>query len=190
MRGGFKQRIGRERILGSLVALATLDACSGKDGTAREGAWEFKVDTVQSGAAGARPAAWLRGTGKEGPQGKERTVAAILSFDCRADHTGTTIITDQALRQGTTEVQLSLDGDRAHTLAAFAGTTETGGQVVLTAPLDSALELFRGRDSATVQYADGAGSSKSTAVFPLDGLESFRERFLAACGPNRSAAPE
>jgi hypothetical protein len=171
------------RVLSAALALAIVGACSRGSGGVREGAWELKVDTAGS-------TAWLRGTGKEGPAGKPPAAAAILSFDCRADHTGATIMTEQALRQGTTEVALSLDGDRARTLPGFAGTTSTGGQVVLTAALDSALGLFLRGDTATVEYADGAGSSKTTAVFPLEGLEAFRDRFLAACGPLASAGPE
>ena len=182
MDGGMQRRTGGGMFLAISVGLAGLGACSGDDGVVRAGAWEFKVDTAPSGPAGAGPAAWLRGTGREGPQGKEATVASILSFDCRADHTGATIMTTQALRQGTTEAEVSVGGDQTHTLAGFAGTTQTGGQVVLTAPLDSVLDLVRGHDSVTVQYADGAGSSKTTAVFPLAGLDSLRERFLAACG--------
>jgi hypothetical protein len=147
-----------------------------------EGAWEFKVDSARSGAtADARPTAWLRATGKEGAQGEPQTVAAILSFDCRPDHTGATIMTAQALRQGSVEIQVALDAGQPHRIPGFAGTTPTGGQVVLTAPLDSVLGLLRGHRQATIEYADGAGSSKTTAVFPLDGLETFRERFLTAC---------
>jgi len=178
MGGGSTRLGGMLRLVMAGLAVAPA-ACSGRDEVAREGAWEFKVDS----AAGGGPGAWLRGTGREGPRGKPQTVAAILSFDCRADHSGATIMTTQALRQGTTEAELSLDGGPARRLPGFAGTTQTGGQVVLEAPLDSALDLFRGHDSATVEYADGAGSSKTTAVFPLEGLERFRERFLAACGP-------
>ena len=189
MDAGFRRGIARGRMLTVSAALVALGACSRDDGVAREGAWEFKVDTVATGSGGARPTAWLRGTGREGPQGKEATVAAILSFDCRPDHTGTTIMTEQALRQGTTEAELSLDGGPRRTLAGFSGTTETGGQVVLTAPLDSVLELLRGHDSVTVEYADGAGSSKTTAVFPLAGIERFRESFLAACGPEKAGKP-
>ena len=188
MKVGVYRCPGRGAFLAMSLGLAGLGACSREDGAVREGAWEFKVDTAAGGAAGARPAAWLRGTGTEGPQGKERAVAAILSFDCRADHTGATIMTTQALRQGTTEAELSFGGDKPHTLTGFSGTTQTGGQVVLTAPLDSVLELFRGHDTATVQYADGAGSSKTTAAFPLDGLERLRERFLAACGTTKAGS--
>ena len=160
------------------LGVCLVGACSGDPKPEHEGAWEFKIDTV----AGAAPAAWLRGTGKEGPQGKPQAVAAILSFDCRSDHSGATVMTEQALRQGTADIALALDGQGSRPMAGFAGTTPTGGQVVMTAPLDSVLGLMRGRAEVTIDYADGAGSSKTTAVFPLQGLETFRERFLAACG--------
>jgi hypothetical protein len=90
-------------------------------------------------------------------------------------------MTDQALRQGSVEVQLKLDADRARRLPGFAGTTATGGQLVLTIPQDSVLALLSGHQRATVEYEDGAGSSRSTAVFSLAGLEKFRGPFLAAC---------
>ena len=178
-------RLGRLAAIFS--ALVASGACSSEQRAARDGAWEFQVDTARSDtAANAGPAAWLRGTGVEGPQGKPQTTAAILSFDCRPDHTGATILTAQALRQGTADVTLALDEDRARPIDAFAGTTATGGQVVLTPPLDSVLGLVRGRQRITIEYADGAGSSKTTAVFDLAGLETFRERFLAACGGGRT----
>jgi hypothetical protein len=92
-----------------------------------------------------------------------------------------TIMTDQALRQGSVQVQLRLDADPPRRLPGFAGTTATGGQLVLTVPQDSVLALLSGHRRATIEYADGAGSSKSTAVFSVAGLEKFRAPFLAAC---------
>lgn len=150
---------------------------------ARDGAWAFNVDTTPSGTdAGARLTAWLRGTGTEGPEGKQQRTGAILSFDCRPDHTGAAVFTEQALRQGSVEIELTLDAETPRRIPGFAGTTPTGGQVVLTMRLDSVLQLLEGHQRATIEYEDGAGSSQTTAVFPLAGLETFRERFLEACG--------
>jgi hypothetical protein len=56
-----------------------------------------------------------------------------------------------------------------------------GGQLVLTIPQDSVLTLLSGHQHATIDHADGAESSKSTAVFSVAGLEKFRAPFLAAC---------
>ena len=165
----------------ALSALAFTGACTGGDHSSREGAWEFKVDTVQSSTGGIRPTTWLRAVGKEGPRGEPQTKAVILSFDCLPGHTSSTVMTDQALRQGSAEVQLKLDAAPPRRLPGFAGTTPTGGQLVLTIPQDSALALLSGHQSATIEYEDGAGSSKTTAVFPLAGLEKFRAPFLAAC---------
>ena len=53
--------------------------------------------------------------------------------------------------------------------------------MVLTVRQDSLLARLGGHERAVVEYADGAGSSRSTAEFPLAGLEKFRETFLAAC---------
>ena len=117
-----------------LVALATLAACGDRGGA--EGPWEFKVDS----SAGARPAASLRSVGQEGPRGEPQKTSVVLSLDCRADHTGATILTPQSLRQG----------------------------------------------------EDGAGSSKTTAVFPVAGLEARRAEFIAACdrsGGDRKRPP-
>jgi hypothetical protein len=166
----------RGTMLAGLVAAAALGAC-GEGQRADEGAWDFHVD---SGAGGA-PAAWLRAVGTEGPPGEPQTVAAILSLDCRSDHTGATILTEQALRQGSVELELTLDAAEPRRLPAFAGTTPTGGQVALELPLDSVVALLSGHRQATIGYADGAGSSRTTAVFPVAGLETYRERFLAAC---------
>jgi hypothetical protein len=90
-------------------------------------------------------------------------------------------MTDQALRQGSVEVKLRLDADSPRRLPGFAGTTATGGQVVLTVPQDSVLALLSDHQRARIEYEDGAGSSKSTAVFSLTGLEKFRRPFLEAC---------
>ena len=90
-------------------------------------------------------------------------------------------MTEQALRQGSVEVEVGLDAERPRRVPGFAGTTPTGGQVVFTMPLDSVVDLVSGHQRATIEYADGAGSSRTTAVFPLAGLEVFRERFLAVC---------
>jgi hypothetical protein len=98
-------------------------------------------------------------------------------------------MTDQALRQGSVEVQLKLDADPPRRIPGFAGTTPTGGQLVLTIPQDSVLALLSGHQRATVEYADGAGSSRTTAVFPVAGLEKHREPFLAACA-RRSGEPK
>lgn len=157
-----------------VAALAVLGACGGGGS---EGPWEFHP------GSGPAAASWLRSVGKEGPRGEPQTVSAILSLDCRPDHRGATILTQQALRQGSTEVAVALDGREPRPIPGFAGTTASGGQVVLTVPLDSVLDLLSGHRQATVEYADGAGSSRTTAVFPLQGLETYRDRFLAACGP-------
>lgn len=158
-----------------LVALATLAACGG--GSRAEGPWEFKADS----GPGARPTAWLRTVGKEGPRGEPEKASVVLSLDCRADHTGATIITQQSLRQGSVEIEMTLDAEPPRRISGFAGTTGTGGQVVLTIPLDSVLALLAGHRRATVDYEDGAGSSRTTAVFPIAGLEARRAEFIAAC---------
>lgn len=166
----------------ALSALVFVAACRAGDRGPGEGGWEFKVDTVRSnGDGGIRSATWLRAVGKEGPRGAPQTEAVILSFDCLPGHTMSTIMTDQALRQGSVEVQLKLDGDPPRRLPGFAGTTPTGGQLVLTIPQDSVLALLSGHQGATIEYSDGAGSSKSTAVFSVGGLEKYRAPFLAAC---------
>jgi hypothetical protein len=119
--------------------------------------------------------------GKEGPEGEPRSRAVILSFDCRQDNAGGRIMTDQALRQGSVETRLMVDRNPPLRLPGFAGTTPTGGQVVLTIPLDSLLALLTGHQRAIIEYADGAGSSRTTAEFPVIGVETYRPRFLAAC---------
>jgi hypothetical protein len=158
-----------------IIAALAAAACGGASGKG-EGPWEFHAGGGPSGAS------WLRSVGQEGPPGEPQARSTILSLDCRPDHRGATILTEQALRQGSTEVELALDGGPPSRISGFAGTTETGGQVVLTASLDSVLELLSGHRQATIGYADGAGSSRTTAVFPITGLEGYRERFLAACG--------
>jgi hypothetical protein len=123
----------------------------------------------------------LRAAGKEGPPGSPQTEAVILSFDCLPGHRITTILTDQALRQGSADVRLKLDSGQPRRLPGFAGTTPTGGQLVLNTRQDSLLALLSGHLRATIEYSDGAGSSKSIAVFSLNALEKFRAPFLAAC---------
>ena len=164
----------------ALVSIASLMVISCGNSDPDAGAWEFKVDTLQSGG-GTHETAWLRLVGKEGGEGGSRTRSVLLSFDCRPDQATATIMTEQALRQGSTETRLTVDSNPPLTLPAFAGTTTTGGQVVMTIPQDSLLALLSGRQRALVEYADGAGSSKTTAEFPLAGLEVYRSRFQAAC---------
>jgi len=130
---------------------------------------------------GIRSTTWLRAVGKEGARGAPQTKAVILSFDCLPGYTSSAIMTDQALRQGSVKVQLRLDVDPPRRLPGFAGTTATGGQLVFTVPQDSVLALLSGHRRATIEYADGAGSSKSTAVFSVAGLEKLRAPFVAAC---------
>lgn len=182
MGGGWRPERGKPIVRAMVSALALLGACTGEPERVGEGVWDFNVDSAPSGAGGdAGPTAWLRAVGKEGPEGKPQNEDVVLSFDCRADHTGTTMFTEQALRQGSVEVQLTLDAEPPRTIPGFAGTTPSGGQVVLTIPLDSVLALLSGHQRASVDYADGAGSSRTTAVFTVTGLERHREPFLAVC---------
>lgn len=166
----------------ALSALLFILACGGRDGGAVTGNWDFKVDTIRSETdGGARQTSWLRAVGKENPEGGKRTAATVLSFDCLRGHRISTIMTDQALRQGTVETRLKLDANPPRPIPGFAGTTPSGGQVVLTIPQDSMLAILSGHQSATFEYADGAGSSRTMAVFPVAGLEKYRGPFLSAC---------
>jgi hypothetical protein len=161
-------------LAGLLVA-----ACGGRD---TGGDWTLRVDTLRAGAEpGTRLTASLRTDGKEGSEGAAPTHAVVLSFDCFGDNTTVAIMTDQALRQGSTEVRLSVDSAPPHKIKGFAGTTSTGGKVLLTIAQDSLLALLNGHRRAIVSYADGAGSYKTTAEFPVGGLEQHRASFLAAC---------
>ena len=158
--------------------------CGGGESEPGAGDWQFKVDTVQS-AGGAHETAFLRVVGQEGPPGEARARSVILSFDCRPENAGTAIMTDQALRQGSTEATLTFDGGKPLKAPGFAGTTESSGQVVLTLPPDSLLKALSGHQRAVVEYADGAGSSRTVAEFPIAGVETYRDRFLAACARRR-----
>ena len=171
----------RRRLRAAFAALALAAACAGGDRGSREGAWAFWVDTVGSGDGGSRLTTRLRAVGKEGPRDAPQTQPVSLSFDCLPGHAGSAIMTDQALRQGSVEVQLRLDTDPPRRLSGFAGTTPTGGQLVFAVPPDSVLALLGGHQRATIEYEDGAGSSKTTAVFAVAGVEKFRAPFLAAC---------
>ncbi len=179
LRAGRLTGLHRDAIVMGGVLLA---ACAGGADAPDAGAWEFKVDTVRASAGGgARQTAWLRVVGREGPDGEPRTREVVLSFDCRPEDATSTIMTDQALRQGTTEIRVTLDQDPPVDLPAFAGTTPTSGQVVLTVPQDSVLHLLAGHRVAVFEYADGAGSSRTSAEFPLAGLETHRPPFQQAC---------
>src|SRR3954453_15640203 len=118
-----------QRYSPAVVMLAALAAC-GDRGRA-QGPWEFKIDS----AAGARPAASLRSVGTEGPRGEPEKNAVVLSLDCRADHTGATILTRQSLRQGSVEAELKLDKGPARRVPGFPGPKGTSRPLVLTGPL-------------------------------------------------------
>jgi hypothetical protein len=171
---------GREAVaVKRLILTAILAAgCGGEDGS--NGPWQFNVDTITSDGP-ARQTSWLRSVGKEGPEGEPRTEAAILSFDCFRGNTSTTIMTDQALRQGSVDVRMTVDSAQPGTVPGFAGTTPTGGMVVLTITQDSMLGILSGRQRVLFEYADGAGSYRTTAEFPVTGVEKHRGPFLAAC---------
>ena len=166
----------------TLSALVLLGACGGRDAGSGTDAWQFKVDTTRSETDGSvHETASLRTIGKEHPEGAAGANAVILSFDCLGDNAISTIITDQALRQGSVQARLTVDADPPRRIPGFAGTTSSGGQVVLTIPQDSMLVLLSGHQRALIEYADGAGSYKTIAEFPVAGLEKHREPFLAAC---------
>jgi hypothetical protein len=165
----------------ALAAVVLVAACGGRDAGSGTG-WQFKVDTTRSDSGGsARETSWLRAMGKEHPEGAAGTKAVIFSFDCVGDNAISTIMTDQALRQGSVKVRLTVDANSPRRIPGFAGTTSSGGQVVLTIPQDSMLALLSGHQRVLMEYADGAGSSKTIAEFPIAGLEQYRGPFLAAC---------
>ena len=161
-----------------------LAACGGREAA---GDWTLRADTARAEAdGGTHVTASLRADGKEGPEGEAPTHPVFLSFDCFGDNATVAIMTDQALRQGSTEVRLSVDSAPPRRLKGFAGTTSTCGKVLLTVPQDSLLTLLTGHRRAVLHYADGAGSYKTTAEFPIAGLEGHRTSFLAACAPASS----
>jgi len=158
----------------ALSAVVLVAACGGRD-AGSGGSWQFKVDS------GVRETSWLRVTGKEGPEGAAGTNAVILSFDCFPHKAISTIMTDQALRQGSAEARVTVDAGSPRRIPGFAGTTSSGGQLVLTIPQDSMLALLSRHQRARIEYVDGAGSSRTIAEFPIAGLEKYRGPFLAAC---------
>jgi hypothetical protein len=173
--------LGARCILRSALGLSglLLVACGGRGAG---GDWTMRVDTVSAGGGrGSRTAVSLRTNGKEGSEGAAPTHDVVLSFDCFGDNATVAIMTNQALRQGSTAVRVSVDSAPARTIKGFAGTTSTGGKVLLTIAQDSLLAWLNGHRRAIVSYADGAGSSKTTAEFPIAGLERHRGAFLAAC---------
>jgi len=166
----------------TLSAIVLVAACHGRDAGPGTGAWEFNVDTTRSETGGGvRETSWLRATGKEHPEGAAGTNAVILRFDCFGDNAISTIITNQPLRQGTVETRLTVDANSPRRIPGFAGTTSSGGQVVLRIPQDSMLGLLSGHQRALIDYADGAGSYRTIADFPVAGLEQYRGPFMAAC---------
>jgi hypothetical protein len=174
---------------GAALLAGVLAACHSGDRNAG-GDWTLRVDTARAGAeGGAGTTASLRTNGKEGPDGEAPTHEVVLSLDCFGDNATVGIMTDQALRQGSAEVRMSVDSAPARKVKAFAGTTETGGKVLLTIGQDSLLRWLSGHRQATVHYADGAGSSKTTASFPIAGIERHRAAFLAACGSRAGQNP-
>jgi hypothetical protein len=165
-----------------LSALVVLAACGARDADPSAGTWQFKVDsTWPANDSSGRETASLRVIGQEGPEGAAETKAVVLSFDCFRDNAISTIMTDQALRQGTAEARLTLDAGKPRRIPGFAGTTPSGGQLVLTIPQDSMLAMLSRHQHARIEYSDGAGSSKTVAEFSIAGLETHRGAFLAAC---------
>src|SRR5687768_241469 len=96
----------------------------------------------------SRPPAVGAATRPRGAEGEPRTRAVILSFDCLPADASVRIMTDQSLRQGSVESRLTLDAEPPLRVPGFAGTTASGGQVVLTIPQDSLLSMFGGHHRA------------------------------------------
>ena len=69
----------------ALSALALVGACSGGDRGSREGAWEFRVDTVRSDSdGGIRSTTWLRAVGKRVREARRRPGQSFsVSTACR-----------------------------------------------------------------------------------------------------------
>src|SRR5215207_11660234 len=133
----------RLTLLAALSAVMLAAACGGRDADSGAGSWQIKVDTTKSEAdSGARATSSLRAMGQERPEGAAETRPAVLSFDCFRDNALSTIMTNQALRQGTAEARLTLDAGKPRRIPGFAGTTPSGGQLVLTIPQDSMLALL------------------------------------------------
>ena len=165
-------------------AVVLVAACGGHDADSGKGSWQFKVDTTRS-AAGARVTAWLRVAGKEHPEGAAETKPVILSFDCFPDNAISTIMTDQALRQGSAEARVTVDSGSRRRIPGFAGTTASGGQLVLTIPQDSMLALLSGHQHAV--------SSMTTARDLQDGRRVSHRRpravptdFLKVCAETKA----
>ena len=116
-------------------------------------------------AALARPHG-LESSARSVPKARRRRSPVILSFDCLGDNAISTIMTDQALRQGTAQARLTVDADSPRRIPGFAGTTSSGGQLVLTIPQDSMLVLLSGHQRAVIEYADGADPPRLIAEFP------------------------
>ena len=175
-------RSPRPTLPSALIALVLLAACGGRDAASGAGTWQFKVDTTRSETdSSASEISSLRVIGQERPEGAAETKPAVLSFDCFRDNALSTIMTNQALRQGTAEARLTLDAGKPRRIPGFAGTTPSGGQLVLTIRQDSMLALLSRHQHASIEYVDGAGSSKTVAEFALAGLEKYRSQFGAAC---------
>jgi len=175
-------RSSRLTLPAALSALVLVAACGGRDAGSSAGSWHLKVDSARSETdTSARETSSLRVIGQERPEGAPETKAVVLSFDCFRDNAISTIMTDQALRQGTAEARLTLDAGKPRRIPGFAGTTPSGGQLVLTISQDSMLALLSRHQHASIEYVDGAGSSKTVAEFPLAGLERYRGPFRAAC---------
>jgi hypothetical protein len=170
----------------ALSAIVLVAACGGRDAGLASGTWQFKVDTTSSatdGSVGGTSSLRVMGKEhpKERPEGTTGPKAVILSFDCFRDKAISTIMTDQALRQGSAEARLTADAGAPRRIPGFAGTTPSGGQLVLTIPQDSMLALLSGHQRAVIEYSDGAASSRTIAEFPIAGLEKYRGQFRAVC---------
>lgn len=166
----------------AVLVTLMMAACGDREAGLGARGWQFNVDTIRSEVDGsARQTSWLRVVGKEGPEGAERTDGVILSFDCFRGNVSSTIMTDQPLRQGSVETRLKVDAEPPRRIPGFAGTTPSGGMVLLTILQDSMLAILSGHQRALVEYSDGAGSSRTVAEFPVADLEKHRAPFLAAC---------
>lgn len=159
---------------GALAAVVLVAACGGRDADAGAGGWQFTVDTTGASSS-------LQVVGTEQRDGAAETAPVVLRFDCLQRNALSTIMTDQALRQGSASARVTVDSGAARRIPGFAGTTSSGGQLVLRISQDSMLGMLSGHRRARVEYEDGAGSSRAVAEFSIGGLEQYRGRFVAAC---------
>ena len=117
----------------------------------------------------------MKGSGKEGQEGQLRSTGVMLWLTCDAGQRTLSLMTDQRMEQGLTQVRVKLDSSPPVTMSAFRGSG-----TVLFDQSSSPIDSLMGHGHVLFEYAPEQ-ASKTIAEFDLRGLDTMRRKLDPLC---------